>query len=41
METVSSLTTGEVESGESDFEDVLNLVDSMIVARGPARKAAE
>jgi TetR/AcrR family fatty acid metabolism transcriptional regulator len=31
METISSLTIGEVEAGESDFEDVVNLVDSMIV----------
>jgi len=35
METISSLTIGEVESGESDFEDVVNLVDSMIVEIGP------
>ena len=35
METISSLTIGEVESGESDFEDVVNLVDSMIVANSP------
>jgi TetR/AcrR family transcriptional regulator, fatty acid metabolism regulator protein len=31
METISALTTAEMESGESDFEDVVNLVDSMIV----------
>jgi TetR/AcrR family transcriptional regulator, fatty acid metabolism regulator protein len=31
METISVLTTAEVESGESDFEDVVNLVDSMIL----------
>lgn len=35
LETISSLTTGEVESGESDFEDVVNLVDSMIGATNP------
>jgi len=31
METISALTTAEMGSGESDFEDVVNLVDSMIV----------
>lgn len=35
MATVSSLTIAEVESGESDFEDVVNLVDSMIVTNSP------
>jgi len=35
METISSLTTGEVASGVSDFEDVVDLVDSMVEAKGP------
>jgi AcrR family transcriptional regulator len=35
MESISCLTTGEVESGESDFEDVVNLVDSMVEAKDP------
>jgi TetR/AcrR family transcriptional regulator, fatty acid metabolism regulator protein len=33
MESISSLTIGEMESGESDFEDVINLVDSMVVSK--------
>jgi len=36
METISALTIGEVESGESDFEDVLNLVDSMVMPKDTA-----
>lgn len=36
METISSLTIGEIESGESDFEDVLNLVDSMVMPKDTA-----
>jgi len=35
METISCLATGEVDSGESDFEDVVNLVDPMVVAKSP------
>ncbi len=35
METITVLTMAEVESGESDFEDVVNLVDSMIVRNSP------
>ncbi|MGA2026694.1 MAG: TetR family transcriptional regulator [Syntrophobacteraceae bacterium] len=35
METISALTIAEVESGESDFEDVVNLVDSMILTNSP------
>ncbi|MGO8881291.1 MAG: TetR/AcrR family transcriptional regulator [Desulfomonilaceae bacterium] len=35
MVTISNLTIGEGESGESDFEDVVNLVDSMILANSP------
>ncbi|MGC8603400.1 MAG: TetR/AcrR family transcriptional regulator, partial [Desulfomonilaceae bacterium] len=35
METITTLTIAETESGESDFEDVVDLVDSMIVANSP------
>ena len=35
METISCLTTGEVASGVSDFEYVVDLVDSMVEAKGP------
>ncbi|MFZ0930807.1 MAG: TetR family transcriptional regulator [Syntrophobacteraceae bacterium] len=35
METISSLTTGEVALGVSDFEEVVNLVDAMVEAKGP------
>ena len=36
METISSLAIHEVECGEFDFEDVVNLVDSMILAKTSA-----
>ncbi len=35
METISSLATGEVASGTSDFEDVVDLVDSMLEVKAP------
>jgi len=35
METISCLAAGEVDSGESDFEDVVNLVDPMVVTKSP------
>ncbi|MBI4963197.1 MAG: TetR/AcrR family transcriptional regulator [Desulfomonile tiedjei] len=35
METLSSLTVGELEAGESDFSNVVDLVDSMIVPKTP------
>ncbi len=34
METISCLTTGEITSGVSDFEDVVDLVDAMVAPRG-------
>jgi TetR/AcrR family fatty acid metabolism transcriptional regulator len=36
METISSMMIGEVEAGEADFENVADLVDSMIMAKTPA-----
>ncbi len=35
LETINALTIAELESGESDFEDVVNLVDSMLVTNSP------
>ena len=39
LETINALTIAEVESGESDFEDVVNLVDAMIVTNSPPESA--
>ena len=35
METITALTIGEMKSGESDFEDVVNLVDPMVLVKNP------
>ena len=34
METISCMTTGEIPSGVSDFEEIVNLVDSMVASKG-------
>lgn len=38
METISCIATGEIPSGVSDFEDVVDLVDAMVVANGPQER---
>lgn len=38
METIGSLASNEVESSETDFEDLMKLVDAMIVVKSPSDK---
>jgi len=38
METIGSLASNEIENSETDFEDLMRLVDSMIVVKSPAEK---
>ncbi len=40
LETISAITTGEIPSGVSDFEDIVDLVDAMVAPREPQGQRA-